>query len=287
MGGVSVPLPLVSAVMPTYNRRAFIPRAVAQFLEQDYQGPRELIVVDDGTDPIEDLLPLSDERVRLIRLEGRLPLGNPVLEKAAGQFSIGAKRNLACEAARGEFICHWDDDDWFSPRRLTYQVGELLRSGADLCGLRNIYYHEVDAGEAWKVRAPNLEAGGTFCYRKSCWESVRFSETLSDVMRSPQWGICEDAQFIERLRSHSWFKELVLDDPTVYVVAVHSRNTCEYLFPGPAHRASLTPEDERFLAALVRPKRMEQLKRFNREHGLPDPETWPLEEFRKRAGLVA
>ena len=48
--------PLASCIMPTYNRRQFIPRAVAYFLAQDYPN-LELVVVDDGSDPIDDLLP--------------------------------------------------------------------------------------------------------------------------------------------------------------------------------------------------------------------------------------
>lgn len=46
----------ISCLMPTYNRRAFVPQAVDYFLRQDYPS-RELIVVDDGTDPVEDLIP--------------------------------------------------------------------------------------------------------------------------------------------------------------------------------------------------------------------------------------
>src|SRR5262245_27908583 len=94
--------PLVSCIMPTRDRRPFVGRAVAQFLAQDY-APRELVVVDDGTDPIADLLP-PDPRIRPIRLPRRL--------------SIGAKRNLACQASRGVVVAHWDDDDWMADWRL-------------------------------------------------------------------------------------------------------------------------------------------------------------------------
>src|SRR3712207_6562734 len=105
--------PLVSCIMPTADRRAFVARAVEYFLRQDYAA-RELIDVDDGRDAVGDLVP-ADERVRYVRLDKKL--------------TVGAKRNLACEAARGEVVAHWDDDDWHAPRRLSYQVGELLRAG--------------------------------------------------------------------------------------------------------------------------------------------------------------
>lgn len=101
---------LTSCIMPTHDRRAFVPQAVGYFLRQDYIG-RELIVVDDGTDPVQDLMP-DDARIRYLRLEGK--------------HTLGAKRNLACRESRGEVIVHWDDDDWMAPWRLSYQVENLL-----------------------------------------------------------------------------------------------------------------------------------------------------------------
>lgn len=53
---------LVSCIMPTQNRRAFIMGALAGFWAQDYLR-LELVVVDDGTDPVADLMP-DDTRVR-------------------------------------------------------------------------------------------------------------------------------------------------------------------------------------------------------------------------------
>jgi len=57
-------LSLVSCIMPTYNRRAFVPQAIYYFLRQDYPN-KELIIVDDGTDEVGDLIP-GDERIRYI-----------------------------------------------------------------------------------------------------------------------------------------------------------------------------------------------------------------------------
>src|ERR1041385_539899 len=73
--------PLVTCIMPTSNRRRFIPQALRCFLRQDYSN-LELLVVDDGADPISDCLPEND-RIRYLHLDRKL--------------TIGAKRNLACE----------------------------------------------------------------------------------------------------------------------------------------------------------------------------------------------
>src|SRR5688572_17330800 len=110
-------MPLVSCIMPTHNRRLFVPHAVRYFLCQDYAN-RELIIVDDGDDPVQDLMP-DDHRIRYLRLDRR--------------HKIGAKRNLACKAAQGDVIVHWDDDDWMAPWRLRYQVTEMMRTQSDIC----------------------------------------------------------------------------------------------------------------------------------------------------------
>src|SRR5262245_44137949 len=124
--------------MPTCDRRRFVPHAIDCFLQQDYPS-LELLIVDDGRDTVEDLVP-ADDRVRYLRL-GRT-------------LRIGAKRNAACAEARGDVIVHWDDDDWSAPWRVSYQVQSLLESGADICGLGHVLFHEPYAGRAWEYVYP-------------------------------------------------------------------------------------------------------------------------------------
>jgi len=83
-------LPLVSCIMPTKDRRPFAQRAIELFQRQDYPN-RELVIVDDGKDRIADLVG-GDDRIRYVPLDRRL--------------TLGAKRNLACQHARGSLIAH-------------------------------------------------------------------------------------------------------------------------------------------------------------------------------------
>jgi len=141
--------------MPTYNRREFIPRAIHYFLRQDYE-PKELIIVDDGTDPIGDLVP-QDDRIRYFRLNEKI--------------SVGAKRNRACEAARGDIIAHWDDDDWHAPQRLRYQIEALQREHADVCGIHRLLFYDVINDRAWRYVYPAQRrfwlSGSSLCYTRS------------------------------------------------------------------------------------------------------------------------
>ena len=82
--------PLVSCIMPTGNRRSFVPQAIRCFLRQDYPN-LELVVIDDGAQSSRDCVPESD-RIRYLRLDQKM--------------TLGAKRNFACEQARGEIIVH-------------------------------------------------------------------------------------------------------------------------------------------------------------------------------------
>jgi glycosyltransferase involved in cell wall biosynthesis len=119
-----LPQPLVTCIMPTYNRRRYVPQAIRYFQRQDFSDS-ELLILDDGEDRVADLVP-ADARIRYV------PLGRRMI--------LGAKRNHACEMARGQIIVHWDDDDWIAPWRLSYQVEVLQTAGADLCGaVRQLY----------------------------------------------------------------------------------------------------------------------------------------------------
>src|SRR5258708_5206053 len=150
--------PLVSCIMPTYNRRQFIPFSLRQFQAQDYPNT-ELIIVDDGSEPISDLVE-NLPNIHYLRLPTRT--------------SIGAKRNLACQHARGMLIAHWDDDDWYAPDRLRYQVAPIMAGNADLTGLENAFVLELPSGVFWRTQ-PELHArmffgnvhGGTLVYRRA------------------------------------------------------------------------------------------------------------------------
>jgi O-antigen biosynthesis protein len=151
--------------MPTANRRRFFRFSLLQFLRQDYSD-RELIVIDDGVDSVADLIP-KDNRIRYVAL--------------TGHHSIGEKRNIACKMSRGEFIAHWDDDDWYASSRIAKQV-EVLSSNArvDICGQDNILFANPEERRAWIYRAPNDRPrwllGATLCYRRTYWSKCNFNE---------------------------------------------------------------------------------------------------------------
>jgi len=192
--------PLVSCIMPTCDRRHLVPQAIHYFLRQDYAN-RELIIVDDGADAVADLVP-QDSRISYVRL--------------AQRQTIGAKRNLACERARGEIIVHWDDDDWMADWRLTYQVNALAGAKGIACGLSSLLYYDPRHNRAWMYTYPERQrrwvAGNTLCYHKELWRRHQFLQVNQG----------EDTRFVWSLPESSI---VALTDHKFYVAAVHEKNS--------------------------------------------------------------
>ena len=200
--------PLASCIMPTFDRRAFVPQAVRYFLRQDYPA-KELIIIDDGPEPVSDLVP-ADPRIVYHRLQSRTVLG--------------AKRNLACDLARGPVIVHWDDDDWASPQRVSVQVAALAEGGADICGVASLLYYDPARSSAWRFTWPDGQrrwaAGPSLCFPKDLWTRSPFADV----------AIGEDTRFV--------FSPAVRRVTDVRATAcivgiIHGRNTAPKSVRGP------------------------------------------------------
>ena len=106
--------PLVSVVIPTYNRAALLREAVASVLSQSY-APLELIVVDDGSTDATAAFLKSCQAARLIRQDHT---GMP-----------GQARNAGARVARGEYLAFLDSDDLWLPHKLAVQVAAAQTAG--------------------------------------------------------------------------------------------------------------------------------------------------------------
>lgn len=156
--------PLVSCIMPTYNRRTFVPNAIEYFLRQDYDN-KELIILDDGADVVQDLIP-NLPNIRYFHF--------------GTKTTLGTKLNLACEYAKGEIIATWDDDDWYADWRLTYQVDALQEDGIELCGINNLIYYDLERATGYEYVYPKNRkvwlSGSSLCFKKRHWEKHRFAD---------------------------------------------------------------------------------------------------------------
>ena len=154
---------------------SFVPQAVRYFLRQDYPA-KELIIVDDGPEPVSDLLP---------------PIPASSTTGSHTRTVLGAKRNLACDLARGPIIVHWDDDDWASPDRVE-RAGRRPDRGrdADICGVASLLYYDPASSSAWRYSWPDgrrpWAAGPSLCFSKELWTRSPF----------PEVAVGEDTRFV-------------------------------------------------------------------------------------------
>lgn len=93
-----------SIIIPTYNRSAFLKKALSSVINQSF-GEFELIIVDDGsTDNTRQLInSCNDKRIKYIYQENK---------------GASAARNRGLKEARAEWICFLDSDDWFDKEKL-------------------------------------------------------------------------------------------------------------------------------------------------------------------------
>jgi len=197
--------PKISCIMPTYNRREFIPQALKYFERQDYPN-KELIIVDDGTDTIADLLP-SHLDITYILLSERC--------------TVGMKRNIACSLATGEIICTQDDDDYYGPRRLSQQIAPILAGKAQVSAFRMSHLLDIRDMRLWEcadwmhsLLFAESVRGGTLMYRASLWQDGQYYPSTSSG---------EDARFLCGLIAKG-AKLARLVDPFSYICIRHGGN---------------------------------------------------------------
>lgn len=110
--------PLISIVMPTYNRACLVERAIRSVIAQSYRA-WELIVVDDGsvdgTRAVVSAMSLVDDRISVV---------------ARPHSGVSAARNVGIESARGRYVAFLDSDNEWTTEFLTASVSSLIANGA-------------------------------------------------------------------------------------------------------------------------------------------------------------
>jgi glycosyltransferase involved in cell wall biosynthesis len=162
-------LPFVSVCTPTFNRRPFIQTMFQCFRNQTYPKHRmEWIIVDDGTDKINDLV--ASANIPQIKYFA-LPEGT--------KLSLGAKRNLMHEKTRGSILVYMDDDDYYPPDRVEHAVERLTSHPLALCaGSSEIYvfFKHIQKMIQCGPYGPNHATAGTFAFKRELLSQSRYED---------------------------------------------------------------------------------------------------------------
>jgi len=195
--------PFVSVLTPTYNRRKFIPYAIECFKAQEYpQNRMEWIILDDGTDKVEDLFKASG-------------LTNVRYYSEDVKLNIGAKRNKLNDLSKGDIMVCFDDDDYYCPDRVSHAVTKLMANVMnDICGSSELHMFYTDIKKIYRIGPyhQNHATNGTMAYKRAYLKNHRYDETVTHA---------EETSFL------NGYKERIvqLDPFRVMLVMAHSENT--------------------------------------------------------------
>jgi glycosyltransferase involved in cell wall biosynthesis len=158
-------LPFVSICTPTFNRRPFIPYMIKCFNHQTYPKDKiEWIIIDDGTDKIEDLISHIPQ-VKYFKYDTKLTLGN--------------KRNIMHAKSKGDILVYMDDDDYYPPERVSHAVEMLQSHPTALCGgssIMHIYFKHINQMFRFGPYGDKHATAATFAFKRELLNHTSYQE---------------------------------------------------------------------------------------------------------------
>lgn len=206
-------MPNVSICTPTFNRRPFFEGLLKCVQSQDYPHSKiEWIIVDDGTDKVEDIL--LDEKTR--SMLGEITIRYFYVDK---KMDLGKKRNMmhekCCFKGDEDIIVYMDDDDYYPSERVSHSVKKLTQDKKALCGGSSelfLWFNVLNKMYKFGPYGPNHATAGTFAFKR---------KLLKDTSYENDAVLAEEKHFLK-----NYTIPFVQFDPfkTILVVS-HEQNT--------------------------------------------------------------
>jgi len=250
-------LPTVSIVTPTIGRKSLFQLPLWNFMHFDYPAEKlEWIIVDEGPEPVRDLLP-DDPRIKYYYFEEgevkalytqfrekletmrekmksqKKKKGKKKVKARAllnihknwfhkGRIPLGMKRNLCASYATGDIIVHMDDDDYYPPDSVRIRVETIIAGKKNACGCStlNNYYPKkfISFGSVPEEKKPydRRVICASLAYTREFWEQQKFDNQ----------DINEEISRFVKGRKGDPIEEI---DPAAVIVAfVHEGNYVHY-----------------------------------------------------------
>jgi len=220
-------LPKVSICTPTFNRRPFIPMMIECFNNQTYPKDKiEWIIIDDGTDKIEDLV-THIPQVKYFYYPEKLTLGK--------------KRNIMHEKTSNEIIIYIDDDDYYPPQRISHAVETLQNNPQALCAGSSemyIYFKHIQKMYQCGPYKENHSTAATFAFRRELLKQTSYDDnaclaeethflknyTIPFVQLDPLKSI-----LVFSHNHNSFDKKMLLDGPPNKYVQVSDKKVTDFI----------------------------------------------------------
>lgn len=223
--------PLISCICITNRRPVLLEKAISYFISQNYPN-KEMVISYPKRDKLsrELIKNYQNQEIQLISMERE------------EEESLGYARNQAIAKSNGDYVCTWDDDDWYHSSRLSFQFNSMQTkgSGYQASVLTRIILFDVISQQAY-LSFPYTWDGTILCKK--------------EVLMQNQYGYtnkAEDTHVIKFLSSKKMLFHIE-DAPFLYVYIYHGKNTWDY-----KHFEYFTSKSE-VLSEEIRKKLMELL----------------------------
>lgn len=159
--------PFVSVCTPTFNRRPFMEMMFQCFRNQNYPKSKlEWIIIDDGTDKIEDLVNESNiPQIKYFKYDTKMTLGK--------------KRNIMHEKAKGSYIVYMDDDDYYPHDRISHAIETLQKNPQALCAgssAIHVYFKHLQKIVRFGPYGDSHATAATFAFRRQLLDTSNYDD---------------------------------------------------------------------------------------------------------------
>jgi len=216
--------PRVSICTPTFNRRPFFKGLIDSIHAQTYPKDKiEWIIVDDGSDKIEDLV--KDIPFVKYYYTEKMPLGR--------------KRNFMHDQCSfkndNDIIIYFDDDDYYPKERISHAVEKLTGSNALCAGSSeiHIWFNTLNKMYRFGPYGPNHATAGTFAFKRELLKQTSYE---NDAL------LAEEKHFLKNYT----IPFVQLDPLKTILVISHEQNTFD-------KRRLITPDNKQCNESALKP----------------------------------
>ena len=196
---------MISCLCVTRDKPDMLARVIRCFRNQSYENKQLVILYEDFDLATDQFIKRREweKRIKIIRV-GASPV----------KCSLGELRNISVREADGEYVCQWDDDDWFDPDRLTNQMQHIQTTGKPACLLSRWIVYDAIHQKAY-ISNRRLWEGSILCQKLLMLEKPY-----------PAVSKGEDSSVIEFLYQQQHL-HIIEDMPELYIYISHGNNTWE------------------------------------------------------------
>jgi glycosyltransferase involved in cell wall biosynthesis len=186
---------LISALMVTRGNLELVKRGIYNFKKQKWKNKELVIVCDSVTNDLRNLVDQSLASINLI--------------EAPKGLTLGDYRNISISNSKGDFVCQWDDDDFYSADRMSICMKTLIDTASDA-----VFF------QRWWIWWP--EKSLIFVSSHRVWEGSIFARR-SVVPIYPSMKKREDTIMVDYMLKH--LKTTMIDCPDHYCYMITGNNT--------------------------------------------------------------